>query len=92
MIGVGLLLAFCQILGMAVTISTLGVAVLIGKNLTLQTLDRHYKISQIVQQIIDIYSGLLYAGLWFAISCCNSLTLFRTTSNDNVERIKIQRS
>ena len=67
MIGVGLLLAFCQILGMAVTISTLGVLVLIGKNLTLQALDRHNKISRIVQQIIQSTAAcfMLAFGLLF---------------------------
>jgi len=59
MVGLGLLLAFFLILGMAMTISVVGVAGLAGKNLALGALERRQRPAKIFQRSIEIAASLL---------------------------------
>jgi nickel/cobalt transporter (NicO) family protein len=63
MLGLGLLLAFFLILGMATTVSTVGVAALAGKNLALGALERRNKTVEILQHGIETAAALLVTAL-----------------------------
>jgi nickel/cobalt exporter len=58
-LGLGLLLAFFLILGMAMTISAVGVAGLAGKNLTLGVLESRHRLVKILQRSIESAAALL---------------------------------
>jgi nickel/cobalt exporter len=58
-VGLGLLLAFFLILGMAMTISAVGVAGLAGKNLALGALERRHRLAKMFQRGIETAAALL---------------------------------
>ncbi len=58
MVGLGLVLAFFQILGMGVTISALGVAALLGKNLALGVLERNRSLATFAQRGVETAAAL----------------------------------
>ena len=58
-VGLGLVLAFFLILGMAMTISAVGVAGLAGKNLALGALERRHRLARMFQRIIESAAALL---------------------------------
>jgi len=63
MVGLGLLLACFLILGMATTVSAVGVAALAGKNLALGSVERRHKTVEILQHGIEIAAALLITAL-----------------------------
>jgi nickel/cobalt exporter len=63
MVGLGLLLAFFLILGMATTVSAVGVAALAGKNLALGAVERRHKTVEILQHGIETAAALLITAL-----------------------------
>jgi nickel/cobalt exporter len=58
-VGLGLVLAFFLILGMAMTISAVGVAGLAGKNLAFGALERRHRLARIFQRTIESAAALL---------------------------------
>ena len=62
-VGLGLVLAFFLILGMAMTISAVGVAGLAGKNLVLGALERRDRLSKMFQRTIESAAALLVTVL-----------------------------
>ena len=58
-VGLGLVLALFLVLGMAVTISGVGVAGLAGKNLALGALDRWRRPGEIIERGIEATASLL---------------------------------
>ena len=58
-VGLGLVLAFFLILGMAMTISAVGVAGLAGKNLALGALERRHRLVKIFQRTTESAAALL---------------------------------
>ena len=58
-VGLGLVLAFFLILGMAMTISAVGVAGLISKTLAVGALERRHGLVRIFQRSIESVAGLL---------------------------------
>jgi ABC-type nickel/cobalt efflux system permease component RcnA len=62
-VGLGLLLAFSMILGMAVTISAVGVAGLAGKNLALGALERRHRFAESVRRSAEMTGALLVTAL-----------------------------
>jgi nickel/cobalt exporter len=58
-VGLGLVLAFFLILGMAMTISAVGVAGLAGKNLTLGALARRHRLAKIFRRTIESAAALI---------------------------------
>ena len=69
-VGLGLVLAFFLILGMAMTISAVGVAGLAGKNLAFGVLERRHRLVKTFQRIIESAAALLVMllGLLFLIT------------------------
>jgi len=63
MVGLGLLLALFLILGMATTISAVGVVGLAGKNLALGAVERRHKTVKILQHGIETAAALLITAL-----------------------------
>jgi ABC-type nickel/cobalt efflux system permease component RcnA len=63
MVGVGLLLAFGQILGMAVTISAVGVAGVAGKNLALGAVKGKYRVAEVMEKGVETAAALLLTAL-----------------------------
>lgn len=59
LVGLGLLLAFFLILGMAMTISVVGVAGLASKNMTLGALERRHRAAKMFQRIIEAAAAFL---------------------------------
>jgi nickel/cobalt exporter len=62
-IGLGLVLAFFLILGMAITISAVGVSALAGKNLALAALERRHRFAEILQRGIETAGALSVTAL-----------------------------
>jgi len=58
-VGLGLVLAFFLILGMAMTISAVGVAALAGKNLAFGVLERRHRLVKMFQRTIESAAALL---------------------------------
>jgi nickel/cobalt exporter len=58
-VGLGLVLAFFLILGMAMTVSAVGVASLAGKNLALGALERRHRLVKIFQRSIESAAAFL---------------------------------
>jgi nickel/cobalt exporter len=58
-VGLGLVLAFFLILGMAMTVSAVGVAGLVGKNLAVGALERRHRLVRIFQRSIESGAALL---------------------------------
>ena len=69
-VGLGLVLAFFLILGMAMTVSAVGVAGLAGKNLAFGVLERRHRLVTIFQHSIESAAALLVMvlGLLFLAS------------------------
>jgi ABC-type nickel/cobalt efflux system permease component RcnA len=69
-VGLGLVLAFFLILGMAMTISAVGVAGLAGKNLAFGVLERRHRLVKTFQRIIESAAALLVMllGLLFLVA------------------------
>lgn len=63
MVGLGLLLALFLILGMAATISAVGVVGIAGKNLALGAVERRHKTVKILQHGIETAAALLITAL-----------------------------
>lgn len=59
----GLLLVFCLTLGMAVTISAVGVVVIAGKNLTFKAVNGRHRLTQILEQGLEIVGAIMVMGL-----------------------------
>jgi nickel/cobalt exporter len=59
LVGLGLLLAFFLILGMAVTISAAGLAGLAGKNLALEALERRRRLTETIEWGIEATASIL---------------------------------
>ncbi len=59
LIGLGLLLAFSVSLGMAVTISAVGVATLAGKRLALGALERRRSLAETIKRILETAAALI---------------------------------
>jgi nickel/cobalt exporter len=59
LVGLGLLLAFFLILGMAVTISAAGLAGLAGKNLALGALERRRRLTETIERGIEATASIL---------------------------------
>jgi len=57
-IGLGLLLAFSLTLGMAITISAVGVLALAGKNIALGALEHRHRLAEIFQRGIETAGAL----------------------------------
>jgi ABC-type nickel/cobalt efflux system permease component RcnA len=57
-IGLGIVLASFQTLGMALTISAVGVVALAGKQLALDATGRHERLSLIVRHVIETTAAL----------------------------------
>lgn len=58
-VGLGLVLAFSVILGMGVTISAVGIAVIGGKNLALGVMEGRRKMAEKIEQVIEIAASLM---------------------------------
>lgn len=64
MTGTGIILAVAQTLGMAVTISTIGMIVVAGKNRTLDTLDfKHRNIAEKIERILETTASTFIATI-----------------------------
>ncbi len=62
-LSLGLLLAFSLTLGMAATISAVGVAVIAGKNLTFKSIDGRHRLTKIIEQGTEIVGALMVTVL-----------------------------
>lgn len=62
-LGLGLLLVAFLTLGMAVTISAVGVAGLVGKNLILKALERRHTVAENIERIIETAAALILMSL-----------------------------
>jgi len=62
-LSLGLLLAFSLTLGMAATISTVGVAVIAGKNLTFKSIGGRHRLTKIIEQGTEIVGALMVTVL-----------------------------
>lgn len=63
MLGIGLLLAFFQTLGMAVTISGVTIGGVAGKNLALGTMKNQRKLAEITERITETAAALMVTAL-----------------------------
>jgi ABC-type nickel/cobalt efflux system permease component RcnA len=63
LIGLGMLLAFSVSLGMAVTISAVGVATLVGKSLALGALERRRSLAETIERILATTAALIVMTL-----------------------------
>jgi len=63
LIGLGLLLAFSVSLGMAVTISAVGVATLAGKSLALGALESRRSLAETIERILETAAALIIMTL-----------------------------
>ena len=63
LIGLGMLLAFSVSLGMAVTISAVGVATLVGKSLALGALERRRSLAETIERILETTAALIVMTL-----------------------------
>jgi len=59
----GLLMVAFLTLGMAVTISAVGVAGLVGKNLVLKALERRHTMAENIERIIETAAALMVMSL-----------------------------
>jgi len=64
-LSLGLLLAFCLTLGMAVTISAVGVAVIAGKNFTFKAVNGRHRLTGIIEQSAETLGALMVMTLGF---------------------------
>ncbi len=62
-LSLGLLLAFSLTLGMAATISAVGVAVIAGKNLTFKSISGRHRLTKIIEQGTEIVGALMVTVL-----------------------------
>jgi nickel/cobalt exporter len=63
LVGLGLLLAFFLILGMAVTISSVGLVGLAGRNLALEVLERRRRLTETIEGVIEVTASILVMAL-----------------------------
>ena len=62
-IGLGLVLALFVVLGMAMTISAVGIVGLAGKNLIIGALEGKHKLAEMIQRVIETLASFVVMAL-----------------------------